>query len=494
MLIDGELVDSAESTWSQSVNPADEAVIGRFPLGGAGDASRAVLAAHVASSEWGQSSMDERSERLRCLAATMRRRSKELVAVEVADTGNTISKLRNDVESASDALEYFAGIGRELKGETVPASRTGLHFSVRVPYGVVVRIAPFNHPLLFSSRIGAALMAGNTIVVKPPEQSSLSAGLLGQMCKEIFPPGVVNIVMGDGATVGDSLVRDPRVKRIAFTGSVATGMAVQRAAAEVGVKHVSLELGGKNPMIVFPDNDVEIVARAAVRGMNFAWQGQSCGSTSRLFLHESLYDKVLSVIKVLVEGIRIGDPAHEDSEMGPMNSKEQYDRTVSYIASAKDDGATLVTGGKRPIGDEFSRGYWIEPTIFTDVHADMRVFRNEVFGPVLCVMKWNDWDDLMAAVNSVSYGLTAAIWSRDLQTALRAARQVEAGYIWINEVSNHYLGCAFGGVKQSGVGREEGIDELYGFTECKSVHITSSVPRSMDDEVNSGLRERVQQP
>ena len=329
MLIGGELVESQSGEWLESVNPANEEPIGKVPLGAAADVHRAVAAAESAAPAWDAAGVKERARHLRKLGQALTARAKEILAVEVADTGNTITKLSGDVAAAVEALEHFAGLGLEIKGETIPASPQNLHLTIRQPYGVVGRIAPFNHPIMFAAGgLAAPLMAGNTVVVKPPEQSPLSATILSEICAEVFPKGVVNIVTGYGADAGDALVRHPSVKRIAFIGSVPTGRAIQRAAAETGVKHVSLELGGKNPMIIFPDVDLDEAVKAAIGGMNFAWQGQSCGSTSRLLLHESLYDKFLDKLVAQIAGLRIGDPASAASQMGPVNSKAHYQRVA----------------------------------------------------------------------------------------------------------------------------------------------------------------------
>jgi betaine-aldehyde dehydrogenase len=472
MLIGGELVESQSGEWFESVNPANEIIIGKVPLGAAADVNRAVAAAEAAASAWNAAGVKERARHLRALGQALKARAKEILEVEVADTGNTVTKLSGDVDSAIEALEHFAGLGFEIKGETVPASPQNLHLTIRQPYGVVGRIAPFNHPIMFAAGgLAAPLMAGNTVVVKPPEQSPLSATILSEICAEIFPKGVVNIVTGYGAGAGDALVRHPNVKRIAFIGSVPTGRAIQRAAAEVGVKHVSLELGGKNPMIIFPDVDLDEAVKAAIGGMNFAWQGQSCGSTSRLLLHESLYERFIEKLVAQIAGLRIGDPASPSSQMGPVNSKAHYQRVLGYIDTGKKDGAKLATGGKRPPGSDFTRGYWVEPTVFTDVMPDMRIAREEIFGPVLSVMRWKTFDEAIAIANSTEYGLTASIWTRDIKEALRAAKAVNSGYIWINGFSAHYRGTPFGGLKNSGLGREEGLDDLLSYTETKAIHI-----------------------
>ena len=389
MLIDGQLVESQSGAWLESINPANEEHIGRVPLGDKADIGRAVEAAEKAAPKWEAIGIQERARMVRELGRELQARSAEILEVEVADTGSTINKLRGDVGHAVGALEQYAGLGLELKGETIPASPNNLHLTVRQPFGVVGRIAPFNHPIYFAAGGTAApLMAGNTVVVKPPEQSPISATILSEICAKVFPPGVVNIVCGTGAVAGDALVRHPSVRRIGFIGSVPTGLAIQRAAAESCVKHVSLELGGKNPMIIFPDVDLEEAVNAAVMGMNLAWQGQSCGSTSRLLLHDSLHDKFVEKLKARVDAIQLGDPALTTSQMGPINSKAQFERVLRYIGYGKEDGAKLLSGGTRPPGSDFARGFWVRPTVFIDVKPDMRIAKEEIFGPVLSVLRW----------------------------------------------------------------------------------------------------------
>ena len=294
MLIGGELTPSEFGQWLESINPANEEKLGDVPQGSAADVDRAVEAAEAAHPAWAAMEPKARAALMKKLAQKLRERADEILRIEVVDTGNTISKMRADVATAGDTLDYYSGLHTEIKGETIPASTKNLHFTIREPYGVVGRIIPFNHPIKFAANaLAAPLMAGNCVVLKPPETSPLSATMLGEICREVLPAGVVNIVTGTGLPTGDAIARHPKVKRVAFTGSVPTGRAIQRAAAEGGVKHVTLELGGKNPLIAFPDMDPDKVAQIAVAGMNFAWQGQSCGSTSRLLLHELLYKPVL---------------------------------------------------------------------------------------------------------------------------------------------------------------------------------------------------------
>jgi betaine-aldehyde dehydrogenase len=472
MLIGGTMVESAGGGWLEIANPADESVIGRVPRGNAADVDLAVAAAKEAQPRWRALEVADRARLVRELAGALDSRKAELTEIEVLDTGNAMSKARGDVSKAVRQMEYYAGLGYELKGETVPSTQRNLHLTWPEPYGVVGRITPFNHPVMFAaSRLAAPLMAGNTIVIKVAEQAPLSPTLLGELCRDVLPPGVVNIVTGLGAEAGDALVRHPGVKRLAFTGSVPTGLAVQRAAAETTVKDVTLELGGKNPLVIFPDADFETALDGAVKGMNFSWQGQSCGSTSRLFVHESQYARALSGLVERVRRIRVGDPFDETVHMGPLITADHLQRVQRSVALARAEGAELVHGGGRPSGEGFDRGYWMEPTVFAGVSPAMTIFGEEIFGPVLSVTPWSDRDELVAMVNSVDYGLAASIWTRDLTQALSMAKEVEAGTVWVNGVSLHHTGLPFGGTKLSGVGREEGLGELLSYTECKSVSI-----------------------
>ncbi len=472
MLIDGALTDSSGGQWLASEDPANEEPLGRVPLANGADVDRAVKAAQRAQPEWNARPVSERATLLRAVAQRLLSMQAEILHLEVRDTGNTIGKMRGDLGAAAAQLDYYAGLGLEIKGETIPASAQGLHLTLREPFGVVGRIVPFNHPIYFAvSALAGPLMAGNSVVIKTPEQSPLSAAYLGQVCKDLLPAGVVNILSGTGAITGDALVRHPAVRRIAFTGSVPTGLAIQRAAAETCVKQISLELGGKNPMIVFPDVAPDAAADAAVAGMNFAWQGQSCGSTSRLLLHDSIYDAVVERIRDRVAALRIGNPLDESSQMGPINSRRQYERVLHYVQAGKDDGAKLVYGGKRPKGKQFDKGYWIEPTVFGGAGMDMRVAREEIFGPVLSILRWTDIEQVVTMANATEYGLTAAIWTQDLKAALNLGRRIDCGYLWINGASAHYKGMPFGGSKNSGVGREECLDELLSYTQTKAFHI-----------------------
>jgi len=330
MLIGGELLSSTGDDWIVSIDPATELPIGRVPNATKEDVELAVAAAKKAWPVWAERTPMERADVMNRFADELQRRSEEILKIEVQDTGNTIRPMRRiDVPSTVESLRYYAGLGPDLRGETIPATSGNIHLVMHEPYGVVARIAPFNHPIMFAvARTAAALAAGNAVIVKPPETSPLSSMLLAEIAQEFMPPGVFNIVTGDGAGAGNAIVRHPDIKRIAFIGSPETGRAIQRAAAEVTVKHISLELGGKNPMIVFPDGDPEKIADAAVFGMNFSWQGQSCGSLSRLLLHEDIYDRVVQGVVERVSQLKMGNPLSEVTDVGPVNSHAQDRKSV----------------------------------------------------------------------------------------------------------------------------------------------------------------------
>lgn len=475
MLIGGELVHSSSGKFDVSVNPATEEDIGRAPRGTVEDVDRAVKSANLAWPDWAALTPLARGAIMRRFGEMLRARAEEFLHVEVADTGNTITPMRGDVGMAVESLDYYAGLTHELKGHTFPASSENLHLTIREPYGVVARIAPFNHPLMFAvARTAAALAAGNAVIVKPPETSPLSALLLAEVAQEALPSGVFNIVTGEGRTVGDAIVRHPDVKRIAFIGSTRTGRAIQRSAAEVGVKHVTLELGGKNPLIAFPDTDPDVIADAAIRGMNFAWQGQSCGSTSRLLLHADIYDAVLERVVERVSKFKLGDPMRVETSMGPVNSRRQFEKVMSFLETAKTDGSRLMVGGKRPTGPGFEKGFWVEPTVYADIKPGMRLWQEEVFGPILSVGRWTTFDEAVELANSTEYGLTGSVWTNNINDAIRMVRRIRCGHTWINGCSFHFLGVPFGGMKNSGVGREEGIEEMLDYTETKTINIMLS--------------------
>lgn len=468
LLVGGRRTRAAGGATFATPSPYSGAPIAAVPDATREDAGLAVDAALAAAPAWGREAAARRGQYVIQLADALEARAADFAVLDSVDGGAPFRTMLLDVQMAVESMRYFAGLALELKGYTVPAS-TNLHFTERQPYGVVGKIIPFNHPLMFAAtKIAAPLVAGNAVVLKPAEATPLSALLLADLIAEIFPPGVLNVVTGDGPALPDAIVRHPKVRRIGFTGSEPTGRAIQRAAAEVGVKHVTLELGGKNALIAWPDADAAEVARAAIQGMNFTWSGQSCGSTSRVLLHADIADAVLAEVTRLLAGRRYPSPLDPGAVQGTMVSQRQFDRVIGYIDGAVAGGAEVLVGGRRPAAAE--RGLFIEPT-FLKADPSMRVANEEIFGPVASVLRWSDPQDAIRIANSVEYGLTGSVFTRDLGTALRTARALETGYVWVNNAGPHYLGLPYGGWKGSGVGHEESIEELLSYSQVKSVSV-----------------------
>jgi betaine-aldehyde dehydrogenase len=458
-------------TYVDTINPASNEVIAKAPFADEEDVDAAVRAAHAAFPGWAGTPPSERAKCLRKVAAVLREHTHELAFLDSLNNGNPISGLARDAQGAADVIDYFAGLVTEVKGQTIPMGDGNLNYTVREPLGVVARLVAYNHPLMFAAmRLAAPLAAGNTVVIKAPEQAPLSIIRLAELIGDVFPPGVLNLLCG-GREAGAAMASHPLVRKVTLVGGVATGRAVMRHAAE-DLKLVSLELGGKNALIAYPDADVEKVANGIVDGMNFLWSGQSCGSTSRAFIHASIHDKVLArVTELLPQRHKPGIPTDPETTMGSLVSAAQLQKVKDYVQSAIDEGANLALGGRQPDDPKLANGFFFEATIFSNMKPHMRLAREEVFGPVLSVFDWTDEDSMFEAVNGLQFGLTGSIWTNDLDTAHKAARRMQTGYIWINSVGRHYLGAPFGGIKQSGIGRENCIDELLDFTQQKNVNI-----------------------
>jgi betaine-aldehyde dehydrogenase len=457
--------------YAETFNPATGESLGNAAEANAADVDAAVQAARRAFRSWSGTKPLERARLLKRVAERLRENGDELALIDAANCGNPVSEMMSDAGAAASGIEFFAGLATEIKGATIPMGDGIVNMTVREPYGVCARIVAYNHPLLFSAmKIGAPLVAGNTVIIKPPPQAPLSALRMMELLDGILPPGVLNVMTG-GRESGEALTAHPGVPVVTLVGSVPTARVVAQGAAG-RLKHVLFELGGKNALIVCPDADVDRAIAGAVKGMNFTWCGQSCGSTSRLFVHESLYDEVLAGV---VEGTRAyvpGIPTDRETTMGAIISKAQLDKIMSYIDAGISEGARLVTGGKAPSDSRLANGFFVEPTVFADVTMKMRIAREEIFGPVLSVLKWSDEDAMLADVNSVEYGLTTAIYTSNLAVAHRLAARVESGYVWINNSGTHFMGAPFGGYKQSGIGREESIEELLSFTQLKNINVT----------------------
>jgi betaine-aldehyde dehydrogenase len=455
---------------SEVTSPSSGLSLGQVADAGATDVDAAVAAARAGFKVWREVHPNERAKILRRIAQIVRDNALELAAIDAADCGNPVKVMLGDADTAAAQLDFFAGLVTEMKGASIPMGRGAINFSIREPIGIVAKILPFNHPFMFvAGKSAAALAAGNAVIVKPPEQAPLSALRLAELVEGLLPAGVFNVLPG-GHEAGAAIASHPEIAMVSLIGSVPTGRAVMQAASAT-VKPLLLELGGKNALIAFADADPMEVAKAMAAGMNFTWCGQSCGSTSRAFVHSSIYEQVLALIPEVCGNFRPGNPLDMATTMGALASRQQYDRVLDFIASAKSEGARLICGGEVPTDAQLAGGCFVPPTVFADVDPQMRIAHEEIFGPVLAVAPWSEEAAMIDAVNAVDYGLTCSIWTNDLDTAHRTAVAVEAGYVWVNEVSKHFLGAPFGGVKQSGLGREECLGELLAYTQEKNIHI-----------------------
>ena len=453
-------------------SPSTGESLGRVFDADANDVDRAVVAAREGFEAWRDTPARERASAVRAAASILRDHADELAWIDAQDGGNPLQAMRYDVAISADYMDYFAGLVTEIKGATIPIGPGVLNYTLREPLGVVARIGAFNHPLLFvAGKAGAPLAAGNALIVKPADQTPLSALRIAELWHGLFPPGVFNVVTG-GRDAGAALVAHPKVAKIGFIGSVGGGRAVMSAAGAT-LKALTLELGGKNALIACDDTTPDEVADAVVRGMNFRYvTGQSCNSTSRVYLHDAIHDAALLRIVDKVKALKVGLPTEADSEVGCLSSAAQFDKTMRYIGIGVDEGARVACGGKRIEAAKLARGFFVEPTVFADVRDDMRIAREEIFGPVVSILRWSDEADVIARANALDLGLTASIWTHDLDRAHRMAARIEAGYVWINGASTHYVGVPFGGYKQSGMGREESIDELLACTQIKNINVT----------------------
>ncbi|MEX1004342.1 MAG: aldehyde dehydrogenase family protein [Acidimicrobiia bacterium] len=468
MFVGGEWRQASNGGAMPTFNPATEEQMAEVAAGTAADVDLAVAAANEAAPHWGGRPWTERANILRQVAARIRDNVEQVAIVDVDNAGLPITTARVDALRAADEIDYYAGIAGETKGTTSPTQSDVVSYTLREPYGIVGRIIPFNHPFNFSAaKIAAPLAAGNTVILKAPDQTPLPALAFAELVEDLLPPGVLSVLTGHGAEAGAAIASHPEIPRVAFIGSVETGRAVMRAGAE-HIKHVTLELGGKNPMIICEDMDPKTAAVEAVNGMNMRkTMGQSCQSNSRVFVHESLADEFLEHLATICNSLIVDDPRAEDTEMGPLGYPGHYERVLGHIDNAIEDGARLICGGSRPA--HLDRGCYVAPTVLADVNPGMRIFGQEVFGPVMAVIPWSDEATMLEQVNSIDLGLTARIWTGDAKRANRLVAGVQSGLIWVNGNKGKSRGLPFGGFKLSGLGKEGCLEELVSYTREKAV-------------------------
>ena len=477
MVIGGETVDAADGQTFDVVNPATGSIIATAPLGGREDVDRAVTAARAAFDDrkgWASWAAGKRGRSLSKLAALIKQHTEELAQLESQNIGKPITGARGEVTGARLVFDYYAGAANKVFGQTIPVSKPGLDLTLREPIGVVGLIVPWNFPLLMASwKVAPALAAGNTAILKPASYSPLTAIRLGELALEAgIPAGVLNIVTGPGGTAGASVAAHPGIGKVAFTGETTTGQEIMRLAAG-NVKKISLELGGKSPNIVFADADLERFARESPYSV-FDNSGQDCCARSRILVERSAHEQVVELFTAATRNVKVGNPADEATEMGTLVSVRQLDRVKDYIEIGLAEGATLVLGGEAPEDPALASGAYLMPTVFDGVSNEMRIAREEIFGPVVSIIPFDTEEEALRLANATPYGLSGSIWSRDLGKALRAAKALQAGVISVNSNSSVHTEAPFGGYKMSGIGRELGMSALDLYTETKNVFIDLS--------------------
>ena len=473
MLIGGEWVETADGRTIEIESPGNFSVIGSVPRGGAVDVDRAVRAAAEAFRSWRRLPPRERGKLLSRIGEELQADVEELARLVAAETGNAIrTQSRPEANSSADVFRYFGGLASEMKGETIPLGELILNYNLREPIGVVGGIIPWNSPILLGSlKIAMALVTGNTLVLKAAEDAPLGVLRIAGICARHLPAGVLNVVTGYGEEAGAALARHPLVGKLSFTGSTEVGKDVMRAAAD-RIAPISLELGGKSPAIVFPDSDTDKVADGVISGMRFTRQGQSCTAGSRLFLHESIYESFMDRLVGKLAKMKVGDPLDEASDMGAIINRKQFDRVCSYIEDGLRTGGQTVIGGIPPKDGPLAEGYYVQPTVFARADNAWRIAREEIFGPVLVAIPWKDEEDALRMANDSHYGLAAYVWCRDISKALRTAHAIESGWVQVNRGFGQMPGMSYGGIKQSGIGREFSLEgALDDFTHRKSVTV-----------------------
>ena len=477
MWIGGKWIDAESGKTYPVFNPATEAEIAQVPLGGKADVDKAVAAARKAFPIWSKKSQAERSDIAMKIAALLRDNAEELGRIDTLDHGTPSLRAASRAAGSAQWFEWAAYNARSLMGNTIPASSNELAYLQREPVGVVALITPWNLPLLMIiQKLAPALTVGNTCIIKPPSIDSLQALKFGELLDTLgLPPGTVNIITGPGSTVGEGLASQPGVGMVAFTGSCETGKIIMSLASQT-VKRLQLELGGKNPVIILDDADVNTAVFSMLM-FQFANSGQICAAPGRFYVHEKVYDEFLEKETAAAKKMVVGDPADPKTQMGPLGSAEHRDKVEGYIQSAIDEGAKLVLGGKRPTAPPMNKGYYVVPTIFTNVTQKMKIAREEIFGPVVCIMeKFNSDEKVIEMANDTAFGLTSYVWTRDTARGIRFANEIQAGTVVLNNSGSGGPELPWGGYKESGIGKEGSLYGLYDYTNLKRIHVDLMTP------------------
>jgi aldehyde dehydrogenase (NAD+) len=472
LLINNEWRDAAAGRTTEVVNPATEEVIATVAAAETSDVDAAVAAARAAfNGPWSRMSARERGRLVSRLADRLMEKADEVSRLETLHNGKPIFESRHiEIPAAAECFEYYAGWADKVMGETIPVKGNFLTYTLREPLGVVAAIVPWNFPLLLAAwKVAPALATGNTVILKPASQTPLTAIALGEIAVEVgLPPGVLNVITGPGSSVGQAIVEHPGIDKIAFTGDTSTGKGIMRGSADT-LKRITLELGGKSPNIVFADADLDAALRGATTGI-FYGKGEVCAAGSRLLVDKSIKSEFIDKVAARAKKMTPGDPMDPKTRLGAISSKKQLDNDLRYIETAKQEGATLVAGGGRAdIGT--GKGYFLQPTVFDGVTPEMTIAREEIFGPVLATIEFGDVDEAIARANDSTYGLAAAVWTRDIKKAHYVARKLQAGTVWINTYNVYDTAAPFGGYKQSGFGREMSMHALEHYTQVKSVWV-----------------------
>jgi acyl-CoA reductase-like NAD-dependent aldehyde dehydrogenase len=472
LFIDNDWRDAAGTETIEVVNPATEEVVATVPAAEQSDVDAAVAAARAAlDGPWARMSARERGRLVWQLGETLLERADEIARLETLHNGKPIFESRHiEIPAAAECFQYFAGWADKIHGETIPVKGNFLSYTLREPVGVVAAIVPWNFPLLLTAwKVAPALACGNTVIVKPASQTPLTALALAEAAAKVgIPAGVLNVITGSGAKVGQMLVEHPGIDKIAFTGDTSTGRSIMRGSAET-LKRITLELGGKSPNIVLLDADLDAAVRGATTGI-FYGKGEVCAAGSRLLVDKSIRNEFLDKVAARARKMAPGDPLDPKTRLGAISSRKQLENDLRYIELGKKEGATLLAGGGRAdIGT--GKGYFLQPTVFADVTPGMTIAREEIFGPVLAAIEFGDLDEAIARANDSSYGLAAAVWTRDIKKAHHVARKLQAGTVWINTYNIYDTAAPFGGYKQSGFGREMSVHALEHYTQVKSVWV-----------------------